>query len=301
MEWLSAYSAREEDEAMLKKINPRAAGFVIFLFGLSAHAAGQDRLTGNGPLSSMVGGHETGADLIWGLPAGASMGVSGLATLTYRLAEPFTLERAAMIDSVVVYGYQQGAIEGPTIDFLGVELWSGRPGDPGSTRILGDVALDALTDVEHAGAYVANAGVRFTTDRPVYALSAGGLDWDVPAGSYWLVWTMNGTLDGGPYSPYLGDEAEPRLGEAMQRVLGAWRPARNRTEGGVQVSLPFDIYGVAPCPADLDGDGVLTVFDYLAFFNAFASGDLAADCDGDGTLTLSDFQCYQRAFLEGCD
>lgn len=55
-----------------------------------------------------------------------------------------------------------------------------------------------------------------------------------------------------------------------------------------------------PCPADFDGDGSLTVFDFLAFQSAFASGDLSADLDFDGELTLFDFLTFQSAFARGC-
>ena len=58
--------------------------------------------------------------------------------------------------------------------------------------------------------------------------------------------------------------------------------------------------GAEPCYADFDGDGELTIFDFLAYQNAFDSGDRAADCDGDGVLTLFDFLCFQNAFDAGC-
>ncbi len=55
-----------------------------------------------------------------------------------------------------------------------------------------------------------------------------------------------------------------------------------------------------PCYADLDGDGVLTLFDFLAYQNLFATGSPVADCDEDGALTLFDFLCFQNAFAVGC-
>jgi hypothetical protein len=58
--------------------------------------------------------------------------------------------------------------------------------------------------------------------------------------------------------------------------------------------------GCAPCPADLDADGTLTIFDFLAFQNLFDAGDLRADFDGDGELTLFDFLAFQNAFDAGC-
>jgi hypothetical protein len=58
--------------------------------------------------------------------------------------------------------------------------------------------------------------------------------------------------------------------------------------------------GCDPCPADLDGDDALTVFDFLAFINLYNTGDLAADFDGDGELTVLDFLAFQTAFGAGC-
>ena len=55
------------------------------------------------------------------------------------------------------------------------------------------------------------------------------------------------------------------------------------------------------CRADIDGDGDLTLFDFLAFQNLFDAGDLAADFDGDGSLTLFDFLAFQNEFDAGCD
>lgn len=57
---------------------------------------------------------------------------------------------------------------------------------------------------------------------------------------------------------------------------------------------------VSDCRVDLDGDGELTLFDFLAFQNFFDTGDLIADFDGDGELTLFDFLAFQNEFDAGC-
>ncbi|MEQ9095210.1 MAG: GC-type dockerin domain-anchored protein [Phycisphaerales bacterium] len=54
------------------------------------------------------------------------------------------------------------------------------------------------------------------------------------------------------------------------------------------------------CPADIDGDGELTVFDFLAFQNLFDAGDLRADFDGNGRLDIFDFLEFQNLFTLGC-
>jgi hypothetical protein len=62
----------------------------------------------------------------------------------------------------------------------------------------------------------------------------------------------------------------------------------------------FSYSGAAPCVADLDLDGELTLFDFLAFQNLFDAGDPIADFDGDGEFTIFDFLAFQNAFDAGC-
>jgi len=58
--------------------------------------------------------------------------------------------------------------------------------------------------------------------------------------------------------------------------------------------------GGTGCRVDLDGDGELTIFDFLQFQNLFDAGDLTADFDGDGELTIFDFLAFQNEFDAGC-
>lgn len=74
----------------------------------------------------------------------------------------------------------------------------------------------------------------------------------------------------------------------------AWDPA-----DGV-FNYVLTVYGDPFCATDLDGDGLLTVFDFLEFSNLFDAGDLRADFDGDGVLTLFDFLEFQNRFMLGC-
>jgi len=84
-----------------------------------------------------------------------------------------------------------------------------------------------------------------------------------------------------------------------------WQPEG----GGAAWNGPFtfagrrmiQFFGGSACYADFDGDGSLSLFDFLAYQNAFDAGDLAADCDGDGELTIFDFLCFQNAFALGCE
>lgn len=56
---------------------------------------------------------------------------------------------------------------------------------------------------------------------------------------------------------------------------------------------------VINCDPDLDGNGRLDVFDFLAFGNLFAAGDLIADFDGNCVLDIFDFLAFGNAFATG--
>jgi len=83
-----------------------------------------------------------------------------------------------------------------------------------------------------------------------------------------------------------------------------WIVSATATDLGRRATSEFsanvDVLVGDPCPADLDGDGELTLFDFLAFQNLFDAGDPLANFDGDGSLTLFDFLAFQNAFDAGC-
>lgn len=54
------------------------------------------------------------------------------------------------------------------------------------------------------------------------------------------------------------------------------------------------------CPADLDGDGDLTIFDFLEFQSLFDAGDPRADVFFDGRLDVFDFLEFLNLFEAGC-
>ena len=112
--------------------------------------------------------------------------------------------------------------------------------------------------------------------------------------------------DGDDWSP-LGDGLS-READALAVVDDGSGPAlfvggSFTTAGGVASSGLARWGGCPPavCRADLDGDGVLTIFDFLAFQTAFGTGDLAADFDGDGELTVLDWLAFLAAFDAGCE
>jgi hypothetical protein len=78
--------------------------------------------------------------------------------------------------------------------------------------------------------------------------------------------------------------------------------AGSHSGGAFQVDGGFWPVAVASegCPADLDGNGLLDLFDFLAFTNLFNAGDPDADFDASGVLDLFDFLAFTNAFNGGC-
>ncbi|GIK20328.1 MAG: hypothetical protein DYG93_05280 [Leptolyngbya sp. PLA2] len=54
------------------------------------------------------------------------------------------------------------------------------------------------------------------------------------------------------------------------------------------------------CKADFNNDGVVNTLDFIAFLNAFTSGDQRADFNGDGVINTLDFIAFLNAFTAGC-
>jgi len=82
----------------------------------------------------------------------------------------------------------------------------------------------------------------------------------------------------------------------------------NPTSGNFDPNSPADeAYSVAmyigyyqdvlPCPADLNGDGLLNFFDVSAFISAFSGG---ADYNGDGNTNFFDVSAFISDFNAGC-
>ncbi len=99
---------------------------------------------------------------------------------------------------------------------------------------------------------------------------------EVPAGTIHL-----DPQDNFRVTSYLADHTSGLTG------MGAWKMP------------PFG--GTLICRADFDLDGALTIFDFLAFQNAFDAGDPIADFDADGDFTIFDFLTFQNEFDAGCE
>lgn len=75
-------------------------------------------------------------------------------------------------------------------------------------------------------------------------------------------------------------------------------PANMNMNFGAVVA--HDIICHPDCPADMNGDGLLDVFDVWAFLAAFNNQDPAADFQNDGIFDIFDVTTFLSAFSAGC-
>ena len=147
----------------------------------------------------------------------------------------------------------------------------------GQFELLGQSALPGVA---------APASVQVGDNGSLYAAEGGAIrafkpgrvgDWDADASN---------PMDGVPSGPVF--------------LIGRGRTNHDPEMNDINV-LPSEVApGQEFCRADLDLDGELTIFDFLAFQNLFSAGSTIADFDFDGALTIFDFLAFQNAFDAGC-
>jgi hypothetical protein len=242
----------------------------------------------------------------------------------YRVADDFTVTspHGWRVSGVTVYAFQVGAPAGTApAGAVNLRIWSGRPGDAGSTILFGDTTSNRMTGASSANIYrilstVATplgGGPDFT--RLLWSIDASTLNGATPLslapGSYWLDWQFvssdPATAVFAPPVTTIGSRA-PANANARQLkspgIGGAWTdaldPGKPASAPDVIQDLAFIISGSAACPADFSGDGVVNSQDFFDFLTAFFTLDPRADFDGDGQVTSQDFFDFLTAFFAGC-
>lgn len=96
------------------------------------------------------------------------------------------------------------------------------------------------------------------------------------------------------FGPFTEADTEPRFRRG--RLLGfAW------AENIGWINLDDDEHFVQlACPADLNGDGMLSFFDVSDYINRYTSGSLRADWNDDGMLNFFDVSGFISDYGQGC-
>jgi hypothetical protein len=170
----------------------------------------------------------------------AFFGFGAQTTAGNAVAEDFSFTGESwLLESIDFFSFQNSA----SAFTLQSVSWRLIAGDLNSGTVVAS-GTTALTDGGQVG-YRVQYNTPNNTVRPIYQAIADIDDVLLEAGSYWLSWSMTGSLGSGPWIPPTADGA---LGNAMQSGAGgAFVPLLDNGDG---VALPFVLNGnVVPEPA----------------------------------------------------
>ncbi len=166
-----------------------------------------------------------------------------------RVAEDFTAAGDWHISSITFLAYQTASSLASTMSGVYVRIWNGVPDVPGSSVIFGDLASNRFATTSFANVYRVNYTNFTGITRPIMRVVAT-IDTIVDPGTYWVEWTLDGTLASGPWSPPITISGQTNTGNALQYTAsaGAWAAARDTSILAPQ-GLPFVVSGsVVPEP-----------------------------------------------------
>jgi hypothetical protein len=202
------------------------------------------------------------------VPDGTVLGPGESIVVTLSVAfegggAPFAAFGASVHDTLNTLGADLGGIDGWTVLSDLDEL----PGDMTTTD--GDSLF---------GTYAVQINVfgPFNSDNPIDVIE---FTWTAGEGSGEVAFETADSFLG----LYVGEDKESARG--INDV-----PTEETSFGWIVVS----------CAADVNGDGLLNVLDFIAFQQAFLSQNPIADCDGNGAFNALDFVCFQGVFVAGC-
>jgi hypothetical protein len=174
---------------------------------------------------------------------GTLFGAGAQISANNRVADDFVVSGPGWnVESLNFFSYQSFA--GSLYTFSSVN-WSVVSGDVTS----GTVVASGTTAVTNGGL----AGYRVTsttltnTDRAIFQLNADVPDFSLAPGTYWLRWSMAGSLASGPWQP---PTANGVVGNAVQSIANAAFAQVIDAGDSQGVELPFIIQGsVVPEPS----------------------------------------------------
>ncbi len=195
---------------------------------------------------------------------------------SFRCADDFTVPAGQTwtVDQVVTFAYQTG-FSGSTSPILSatLQIWSGRPGDSGSSIIFGDTTTNRLatsTDalIYRTGGTVVPAPATPGTTRKVWQNNITVSPAQVlSAGTYWIDFQTAIAANGAHFAPpatVVGSRTQPGW-NARQLTGTGWVDALDTGNPAaapdVNVDFPFKLVGtsstatVASSRADFDHDG----------------------------------------------
>ena len=139
----------------------------------------------------------------------------------YMLADQFTLSSATSISEIEVYGYQTGSSTTSTFTGLYAQIYSGSPMS-GGTAVWGSMTDNIMTATAFTNCYRGSDGETTATTRPIMSITAGNLDIQLEAGTYYLVYSLTGSGSSGPWGAPHCEPGIGNTGNGLQYTSTGW-------------------------------------------------------------------------------
>ena len=167
-----------------------------------------------------------------------------------QLAETFILGEGATIGAVELFAYQTGSSTTPSFTGAYLAIYDGNPAD-GASIIWGDMVTNRFESSVFTGCIRVMHGST-DTQRPIMKIVADGSTESGPglelaAGTYWLAFSLDGSLFSGPWGVPNILDTPYTAGTAIQYVTDTWQNAVD-SGTGVQASIPLRLLAVEKQP-----------------------------------------------------
>jgi hypothetical protein len=198
--------------------------------------------------------HDTGNTTVANANAGYSVNQGA-----FRLADNFTLTQNCTINNLVFYGYLTGAPATPSpFTAYTLQIWNGRPGDPGAAVVFGDTTTNRLassvdtTFFRIFNTVVPPPGIAQGTTRKIWrnTVNVGGLA--LAAGTYWVDWASTVSTNAAHFAPSKTIAgARSAAGDNARQLTvstGVWADVTDiglpAQPTGVPQDFPFEVNGL---------------------------------------------------------
>ncbi|MBK9292514.1 MAG: carboxypeptidase regulatory-like domain-containing protein [Bacteroidetes bacterium] len=207
---------------------------------------GRTLLHDNGPFINSPGTGPDGSDE--SILQNSTLGMNTLgAGIQYasgnRMADDVVVPETWNVESITVYAYQTGSTTTSTMTGGYIQVWDGDP-TQGGQIIWGDMTTNRMTATGWTNTYRRSETTPGTT-RPIMYLVLETPGLTLEPGTYWIDYSLAGSLASGPWAPPITINGQAVTGNAKQ-FLGSsqtWQDFLDTGTGTPAQGLPFLIEG----------------------------------------------------------
>ncbi|MBK9291506.1 MAG: choice-of-anchor J domain-containing protein [Bacteroidetes bacterium] len=248
----------------------------------SKSLATRDQLYDNGPFINSPGTGPGGSDE--SILQNSTLGMNTLgAGIQYasgnRMADDVVVPETWNVESITVYAYQTGSTTTSTMTGGYIQVWDGDP-TQGGQIIWGDMTTNRMTATGWTNTYRRSETTPGTT-RPIMYLVVETPGLTLEPGTYWIDYSLAGSLASGPWAPPITINGQAVTGNAKQ-FLGSsqtWQDFLDTGTGTPAQGLPFIISGTTGGGGPVQW---LSVNPLAGSVNAGASSSLDVTYDATG-------------------